>query len=67
MLWEHEANTPGELERVSSQRYVKRPRRTGRYGGYTEQRSDTVPDALAAAKEFFASTELPKSIEWFEH
>jgi hypothetical protein len=24
------------------------------------------PDALAAAKEFFASTELPKSIEWFE-
>ncbi len=24
------------------------------------------PDALAAAREFFASTELPRSIEWFE-
>jgi hypothetical protein len=24
------------------------------------------PDALAAAKEFFARTELPKSVEWFE-
>jgi hypothetical protein len=23
-------------------------------------------DALAAAKEFLASTELPRSIEWFE-
>jgi hypothetical protein len=63
MLWEHEANTPGELERVSSHGLEER-----------EDMEDIpnsavilFPDALAAAKEFFASTELPKSIEWFEH